>query len=188
MIDYVIYLNNGNEYLGIDKKTITVGEKVRNVESSDLAEEITHINPLIAEMSADTVLESYIPAVGKLLGMGFAVQFRNKKGDVVMRISPDLEITGGSIDLERAKILDPSTTDLTKENAAELVKRAGITMRVKVETFPKFAELLRDRVYKLDSIVERAKILKSNNTTIDTSTNSEPAIDPSTNNQPGGMD
>lgn len=176
MVDYNIYINNGNENLGIEKKTITVGEVVRTAEISDVAEEINHKNPLVAEAASETVLEGSIDAVVKLLGMGFAVQYRNRNHDIIYRFVPDVEIKGGNIDLERAQELIPGTTEITTENAAELVAAAGVKLKVRIEVLKKFSEMLTDRSCNLLKVIERDKIMKKDNasgdTTIDTSTGS----------------
>lgn len=191
MISYNIIINNGNENIGIDKKTITVQEKVKNAEQKDVAEEINHLNPLIAELSADTVLTSYLPAIILLFGRGNAIQYRNRNGDVVMRIIPDLEIKDGSIDLEKAQKLIPGTTDLTVENARQLVAAAGLSLKIRVETYSKFTEMLGDDInFQLENIIERAKVTKKDNEssskTVDTSTGT--TVDTSTGGNPGGGD
>ena len=183
MISYNIIINNGNENIGIDKKTITVQEKVKNAEQKDVAEEINHLNPLIAELSADTVLTSYLPAIILLLGRGNAIQYRNRNGDVVMRIIPDLEIKDGSIDLEKAQKLIPGTTDLTVENARQLVAAAGLSLKIRVETYSKFTEMLGDDInFQLENIIERAKVTKRDNES------SSETVDTSTGGNPGGGD
>lgn len=46
------------------------------------------------------------------------------------------------INLKRAKELDPTVTDLTTDNAGDLVSKAGLTVRAKAECESKFTELL----------------------------------------------
>lgn len=159
MINYKVCLNNGNEALGIDQKTITANEDVKTCDEQALAREIAHENPLIPEQVAKAVLENFCKAAAHLMSMGFAIQLKNGN-DVALRIHPDIHVKGGSINLERAKELDPKVTELTVENAGELVSRAGVTLRVKAECQTKFSDLLLGLGASLQrsEVVERARV------------------------------
>ena len=193
MIYFKIYVNEGNENLGVDKQTITTNEVVKTAEMRDLAEQIHLLNQLIPTETAQTVLNYLVKATATLIGMGFAVQFKNGN-DVMLRISPDVDVTGGSIDLERAKVYIPEITELSADNAMSLVQRIGVSVKIKAECMPKFSKLISDRSTKCEGIVVRDKILRrvsettveepidtstgtidtSTGTTVDTSTGSEP--------------
>lgn len=162
MIEYVIQLNNGNEYLGVEEKTITVNESLKTVDSRDLAMEINHENPLIPAQVADAVLQNFVKAAAHLMSMGFAIQFKNGE-DVAMRIYPDLHIKGGNINLQRAQELDPTITELTLENAGDLVSKAGVTVRAKAECEQKFTELLQSMSTGIQrkNVVEKAKVTRT---------------------------
>lgn len=141
MIDYKGQLNLGNENLGAEK-SISANEVVRTAEIKDLAREIHHLNTLIPEQVAESVLENFGNACAELISMGFAVQFK-KGDDVLMRIFPDVHVNGGNINLARAKKLDPEVTELTTENAGDLIDKAGgVTVRVRAVCQSKFTELL----------------------------------------------
>lgn len=140
MIQYEVQLNQGNEALQTGK-TITANEVLLTCDEKALAREIHHQNSLIPEDVAASVLGYFGKAAAQLMAMGFAIQFKQGQ-DVLMRIYPDVHLRGGNINLDRAKQLNPDVTDLTLENAAELVTKAGITVRVRCETEAKFNELL----------------------------------------------
>lgn len=141
MIEYKGQLNLGNEALG-SEKTITANEVVRTADTKALAREIHHQNTLIPEQVAKAVLDNLCAAACELMAMGFAVQLSNGD-DVAMRIFPDIHVKGGNINLSRAKQLDPSVTDLTMENAGELIDKAGgVTVRVRAVVQQKFTDLL----------------------------------------------
>ena len=73
MIQYKVCLNNGNEALGIDQKTVTANEDVKTCDEQALAREIAHENPLIPEQVAKAVLENFCKAAAIILGIVFAV-------------------------------------------------------------------------------------------------------------------
>ncbi|MCR5780440.1 MAG: hypothetical protein K6G70_07865 [Bacteroidaceae bacterium] len=160
---YSVFLNLGNEYIGANEKTITVNEVVETADEQALAREIAHENPLIPEQVAAAVLQNFCKAAANLMSMGFAIQLKNGK-DVAMRIYPDIHVKGGNINLTRAKELDPSVTELTLENAGELVSKAGVTVRAKAECEQKFTDLLLSigaSVQRKD-VVEKAKVARAN--------------------------
>lgn len=163
MIDYKGQLNLGNEALGAER-SISANEVVRTAEIKDLAREIHHQNTLIPEQVAEAVLENFGNACVELLSMGFAVQFK-KGDDVLMRIFPDVHVKGGNINLTRAKQLDPEVTDLTLENAGDLIDRAGgVQVRVRAVCQQKFTEMLDKQGAKVQrtDIVEVPYVAKKN--------------------------
>ena len=164
MIDYKVCLNNGNELLGVDQKTITANEDVRTADEAAVAREIAHENPLIPEQVAQGVLQNFCKAAANLMSMGFSIQLRNGN-DVALRIHPDIHVDGGNIDLARAKELMPDDVHTEEDMvtfAGELVSRAGVTLRVKAESQPKFTELLKSLNPGVNrtGIVERAKVTR----------------------------
>ncbi|MBO4430092.1 MAG: hypothetical protein J5790_01970 [Bacteroidaceae bacterium] len=160
---YNVYLNQGNEYLGVNEKTITVNEVLDTVDEKALAREISHENPLIPEQVAKAVLENFCKAAAQLMSMGFAIQLKNGN-DAAMRIYPDIHVKGGNINLARAQELNPEVTELTVENAGDLVTRAGVTVRAKAECEQKFTELLLSMGASVNrkDVIERAKVVRQN--------------------------
>lgn len=168
MIDYKVYVNNGIEALGVNQKTITANEDLRTVDEQDLAREIHHENTLIPEQVAQAVLQNFCKAAAKLMAMGFAIQLRNGN-DVAMRIHPDIHVEGGNIDLQRAIELMPDKVageDDMVTYAGDLVSRAGVTLKVRAESQPKFTELLKSLNPGVNrtGVVERAKVLRKDGT------------------------
>ena len=163
MIQYIVSLNNGIEAFGVDQKTITANEEVQTADEQALAREIAHENPLIPEQVATAVLQNFCKAAANLMSMGFAIQLKNGN-DVALRIYPDIHVKGGNINLARAKELDPSVTELTLENAGELVSKAGITVRAKAECEQKFTDLLLSvgASVQRKNVVEKAKVARVN--------------------------
>ena len=151
MIEYKGQLNLGNEALGTEK-TITANEVVRTADTKALAREIHHQNTLIPEQVAQAVLDNFCAAACELMSMGFAVQLNNGN-DVAMRIFPDIHIKGGNINLKRAKELDPNVTELTLENAGELIDKAGgVTVKVRAVVQQKFTDLLNKEDVKVQRV------------------------------------
>ena len=163
MIKYNVQLNKGNEAL-CSGKTITANEVLLTCDHKAVAREIHHQNTLIPEQVAAAVLENFGKAAAELMAMGFAIQFKNGE-DVLMRIYPDIHVKGGNINLERAKQLDPTVTDLTVENAGDLVNLAGgVTIRARAEVETKFTEMLLSEGASVEraAIVEKAYVSKAN--------------------------
>lgn len=161
MVDYQVQLNLGNENIG-SEKSISVNEVVKTVDSRQLAHHIHMHNGLIPEQVASDVLENFSVVAAEMMAMGLAIQFRNGQ-DVVLRIYPDVKVKDGNINLERAKQLDPTVTELTLENAAALVDKAGLVVRVKAESQNKFTELFQDQKpsFQRVAVVQKDRILKT---------------------------
>lgn len=166
MIEYKGQLNLGNEAFGTEK-TITANESVRTCDAKALAREIAHAShDLIPEQVAAMVLENFCKAVVEKISEGFAIQLMNGQ-DVALRIFPDIHIHGGNINLARAKELDPSVTELTMENAGELIDKAGgVSVRIRATAMPKFTELLESEGIKVQrtGIVEIPYRARQNDT------------------------
>ena len=192
MIQYNVCLNNGIEAFGIDQKTITANEAVMTCDEQALAREISHENALIPEQVAKAVLENFCKAAAQLMSMGFAIQLKNGN-DVALRIHPDIHVKGGNINLARAKELDPTVTELTKENAGDLVNRAGVVVRAKAECEPKFTELLLSMGAGISrkDVIERAMVARKDDSgSNENNGGTTPTPDPGTSggDTPGGGD
>lgn len=138
----------GNEALGTEK-TITANESLRTCDMKALAREISHQNALIPEDVAASVLGYFCKAAVQKMAEGFAIQLYNGQ-DVAIRIFPDIHVKGGNINLARAKELDPTVTELTAENAGELIDKAGgVTVRVRATCMQKFTDLLDKEEYQV---------------------------------------
>ena len=148
MIEDKGQLNMGNEALGTER-TITANESLRTCDMKALAREIHHQNALIPEQVAEAVLENFCKAAVEKMAEGFAITL-NSGQDVAIRIFPDIHVKGGNINLARAKELDPTITELTAENAGELIDKAGgVTIRVRATCMQKFTDLLEKEEYQL---------------------------------------
>ena len=152
MIEYKGQLNMGNEALGTEK-TITANEVLRTCDTKALAREISHAShDLIPEQIANMVLENFCKAAVEKMTEGFAIQL-NAGNDVAIRIFPDIHIKGGNINLARAKELDPTVTELTAENAGDLIDKAGgVTVRVRSTCMQKFTDLLEKAEYQVKRV------------------------------------
>jgi hypothetical protein len=151
MIEYKGQLNMGNEALGTEK-TITANEYLRTCDTKALAREINHQNKLIPEDVAAAVLGYFCKAAVEKMAEGFAIQLYNGQ-DVALRIFPDIHVKGGNINLARAKELDPTVTELTAENAGELIDKAGgVTCRVRATCMQKFTDLLEKEEYQVKRV------------------------------------
>ena len=175
MIEYKGQLNMGVEAFG-SEPTITANEDLRTCDTKALAREISHQNSLIPEDVAAAVLGYFCKAAVQKMAEGFAVQLVSD-GDVAIRIFPDIHIKGGNINLARAKELDPTVTQLTAENAGDLIDRAGVQCRVRATCMQKFTDLLDKEEYQLKrtGIETKAYVEKKNS-------------DNTNNNQGGGDD
>ena len=182
MIDYKVYVNNGVEAFGTEGKTITVNEDVRTIGGKFLAEECHHENPLVPVQVIASVLENFSKTAARLMGEGFALQFKNGE-DVMMRIYPDVHIKGGNINLQRAQELDPTVTEITTENAGDLVSKAGITVRAYAECEKKFTDMLLAESTGINrkEIVEKAKVMKKDSTETPSGNENTNPTNPTTN-------
>lgn len=162
-IKYQVSLNQGNEALQMGK-SITANEVVETVDEKALAREIHHLNALIPEQVAESVLANFCQAAAQLMAMGYAVTLKNGN-DVALRIYPDVHLRNNSINLARAKELDPTVTDLTLENAGDLATKAGVTVRAKAECETKFTELLLAQGASVErkGVVEKAYVPRKEN-------------------------
>ena len=162
-IKYQGVLNNGNEALNTGK-TITANEITETVDEKALAREIHHLNGLIPEQVAESVLQNFCQAAAQLMAMGYAVVLKNGN-DAAIRIYPDVHIKGENINHTRAAELIPGTTDLTMENAGELINKAGVTVRAKAECEQKMTELLLAQGASIErkEIIEKARVLRKEN-------------------------
>ena len=152
MIEYKGQLNLGNEALG-SEKTITANETVRTCDTKALAREIAHAShDLIPEQVASMVLENFCKAAVEKMSEGFAIQLNT--GDLcAIRIFPDIHIVGGNINLARAKQLDPTVTELTTENAGDLIDKAGgVKVRVRATCMQPFTDLLEKEEYQVKRV------------------------------------
>ena len=164
MIEYKGQLNLGNEALNTEP-TITANESLRTCDTKALAREISHQNALIPEDVAASVLGYFCKAAVQKMAEGFAITLNNGQ-DVAIRIFPDIHVKGGNINLARAKELDPTVTELTAENAGELIDKAGgVTVRVRATCMPKFTELLEKEDYQVKrvGIETKAYVSKADN-------------------------
>ena len=127
---YEISLNQGNEVLG-SGKTITANEVVETVDEKALAREIHHLNALIPEQVAESVLANFCHAAAQLMAMGYAVVLKNGN-DAALRIYPDIHIKGGNINLARAKAeCEIKFTELLLAQGAS-VERKGVVEKAYV--------------------------------------------------------
>ena len=84
MIDYKIFVNNGNEAFGTTGKTLSVEEQPRTISEDFLAEEMHHANELIPKRTIKEVLSIFSEVSARLMAEGFAIQFQ-KDGKVPHR-------------------------------------------------------------------------------------------------------
>lgn len=160
---YKVALNQGNAALG-SGKSITVNEELETVGEKVLAREIVHHNALIPQQVCEDVLENFCKAACELMAQGYAIVLKSD-GDAAIRIYGDIHVKGGSINLERAKQLDPTVTDLTVDNAIDLVQKAGgVTVRARAEVEQKLTDMLlaeSDGV-TCKGVVEKAYVERAN--------------------------
>ena len=141
MIKYDVKLNNGVEAFGTTEKTLTACEHVENVDAKFMAHHMHLHNALIPEDVATAVLNAFCESAAELMGQGHAVVLTSK-GKAALRLYPDIHVKGGNINLARAQELMEGVTELTLDNATELVQRAGLTLRAKAECEPAMGVLL----------------------------------------------
>ena len=141
MLKYNVKLNNGNEALNVNEKTVTAIEVVENVDAKFMAHHMHLHNALIPEDVATAVLNAFCESAAELMGQGHAVVLTSK-GKAALRLYPDIHVKGGNINLARAQELMPEVTELSLDNASELVQRAGLTLRAKAECEPAMGVLL----------------------------------------------
>jgi len=166
MIDYKIFINNGNEAFGTTGKTISIEEQPRTVSVDFLADAINSQNELIPKRTVKEVLSIFGTVASRLMAEGMALQFQND-GDVLLRLYTDARIKDGNINLARARELTHNP-ELTEEQmvarAGELVGLAGVQLRAYAEVQTKFNELLKSFKPQPNAtgVVERARIERKN--------------------------
>lgn len=166
MIDYKIFINNGNEAFGTTGKTISIEEQPRTVSVDFLADAINSQNELIPKRTVKEVLSIFGTVASRLMAEGMALQFQND-GDVLLRLYTDARIKDGNINLARARELTRNP-ELTEEQmvarAGELVGLAGVQLRAYAEVQTKFNELLKSFKPQPNAtgVVERARIERKN--------------------------
>ena len=139
---YNVQLNNGNEAFGVTDKTITANEVTETVDSNFLAHHLNlHSHGLIPENIAQLVLDNFCAVAAELMGQGYAVVLKHQ-GKAALRLHADIHVKGGNINLARAQELMEGVTELSLDNATELVQRAGLTLRAKAECEPAMGVLL----------------------------------------------
>ena len=141
MIKYNVKLNNGVEALNINEKSVSAEEVVENVDAKFMAHHMHLHNALIPEDVATAVLNAFCESAAELMGQGHAVVLTSK-GKAALRLYPDIHVKGGNINLARAQELMEGVTELSLDNASELVQRAGLTLRAKAECEPAMGVLL----------------------------------------------
>ena len=163
MIEYTIKLNNGNENIGSNAKSITVKERVKTAGVKALSREINLLNKLIPEQVAAAVLDNFCEAAANLMSMGQAVVLKSR-GKAAIRLIPDVKLNGRNITLARAQQLDSTITDLTEDNAGDLVQRVGVRVRARAVCAPALTELIQAAGVSTQktNVVNIPKILKTN--------------------------
>ena len=166
-LKYNVQLNNGVEAFGTGK-SITANEVCDTADNNFVAHHLHLHNPLVPEDVAKAVLNSFIETVAELVGQGYAVQLM-KGGDVMLRIYPDIHLNGDNINLSRAQQLDPSVTELTLQNAADLAARVGVTVRPRAQVTQKFADLLDQKKGSVErnAVVEKPYVTRTGTTPTD---------------------
>lgn len=182
-MDYQVYIQQGNEHFGTEGSTIYIGEKPIKLRNDYIINRIHDKNMLVPTQLISSVLENLYLVWGEALAEGSAIQIK-VGNDVIARIKPDISIKGGNINLKRAKELDPTVTEITVENATELVQKAGVQLKIKIEVMPKFAELVKTFHPTLESsgtVIVKDKVLKTVATEEETPDNtSSQVVDTST--------
>ena len=140
-MEYIININEGNEILGMEK-TVTVSVDKRIASNRELARQIHNHNRLIPESIILSLIEDVLAATLELVSLGQTVRLKYQ-GDTFISISPEIRIKGGNINMERARRIDPETTDITPENVHSLVARSGIEMCASVRPDKRFTKKLR---------------------------------------------
>ena len=162
MVEYNVFINNGNEAFGTTGKTLSVEEKPRTVSVDFLADAIHSQNELIPKGLTKQVLDIFGQVASRLMAEGLALQFQNE-GDVLLRMYADAKIKGGNINLARARELtgNPNLTEEEMvERAGEIVNLAGVQLRAYAEVQQKFNELMLSFKPQPENkgVVERARI------------------------------
>ena len=179
MLKFNVCLNQGNEALQTGK-SITANEVCEVADNKFVSHHIQlHTHGLITEDIAKIVLDNFIETVAELVGQGYAVQLM-KGGDVMLRIYPDIHLNGDNINLSRAQQLDPSVTELTLQNAADLAARVGVTVRPRAQVTQKFADLLDQKKGSVErnAVVEKAYVTRTGTTDPNNPSNPSDPTDP----------
>ena len=164
MIKYTLNLNLGSEVLNTGK-SITANEAVETCDAAELAREIAHYAEVVNERTCKFVLDNLLAACVQKMSEGKAVVL-TLDGKAALRIYPDVHLKAGSINLAKAKELDPTVTDLTMDNISDIATKAGgVVLRAKAEVEQPMTDALAklDPTIRLDGKKEIARILRKEN-------------------------
>lgn len=145
MVEYKLFINNGNEAFGTTGKTLSIEEQPKTVSVDFIADAIHSQNELISKRLAAEVLAIFGEVAARMMAEGLALQFQND-GKAILRLYADAKIKGGNINLSRARELtgNPALTEEEMvQRAGEIVSLAGVQLRAYAETEQKFNEMLK---------------------------------------------
>lgn len=113
---------------------------------------------------AAAVLDNFCEAAAALMSMGQAVVLKSR-GKAAIRLIPDVKLIGRNITLARAQQLDNTITDLTEDNAADLVQRVGVRVRARAVCAPALTELIQAAGVSTqkNNVINIPKVLRTNN-------------------------
>lgn len=130
---YNINVNQGNEVLGTGP-SISVEESPRGTATKkDLAKHMHMLNGLVPEAVCLQTIELFGEALIHLAAQGVRVPLFGFNDKRFCTIYMDLKLDK-NISLADVQAIDPSITELTKENAPQFVKASDIKARLKFET------------------------------------------------------
>lgn len=132
-LKYGIQINNGVEAFGTTGKTITANEECETSTYKEIAEELTHFTKLTDYESNEYVVKNVMKAIVHEMCKGKRVVLPiGNDNKAACGFHLDLHLANGNIN--EAKALALGFNEITEENAAEIVRRAGgVKIGVKIE-------------------------------------------------------
>lgn len=141
-IRYKAQLNMGNEALKTEP-TITVNKDVRPIGYKPVLRWMHDECKIVPENVAEMVISDFFKAAVAYMSQGMSVYMKHR-GNVMIRLYPQVRIKGKNITLKRAKQIDPTIMELTPDVVRRLIGRVGVEVTVHAEVNPKFTQLLHD--------------------------------------------
>lgn len=159
MIHYDITLNQGSEALN-SEPTLTANERPQDMTPAQLAREVHHLNTLIPEQIAKSVIDNLCEVICTSIAEGKRVLLMNGQ-DVYLSIYADVHLRQ-TMNLAALRARGYEGTAITEE-AARYIQPSDLIVKAKAETEQKFTDHMRshiDGLHRLCGIVIKDYVRK----------------------------
>lgn len=171
MIEYLLSLNQGSEALN-SEPTLTANERPQDMTPAQLAREIHHMNPLIPEQTAKSIIDNLCEVICTSIAEGKRVLLMNGQ-DVYLSIYADVHLRQ-TMNLAALRARGFEGTAITEE-AARYIQPSDLIVKAKAETEQKFTDHMRSHI---DGLQRKGFTVKDYVRKKDTTTTPDTPTDP----------